>query len=193
MASAWITILTVTCGGVTVKPFVSCFLFASRTVTVNGRVKPGAWRPPRSISTAAWMPVSWLLGPSTCTVAGVTVVAFACSWKPVGSAVPRWITTVWFELASSSIVTCTELGATTKKIASSLSRRLLSRIVILSGPILPSPYRQRWPVQLGARLEKRSQHLPEPVRVEIAQELALMRHGDLAELLAQDQDDGIGL
>jgi hypothetical protein len=48
-------------------------------------------------------------------------------------------------------------------------------------------------MDLGTGLEQRGQHLPQPVGVEVAQELSLVRNGDLAELLAEDQDDGVGL
>src|ERR1700674_1330317 len=84
-------------------------------------------------------------------------------------------------------------SATANAIASSLSRRLASRIVILPGLALPTPDRERRTMDLGAGLEQRGQHLPQPVGVEVAQELSLVGNGDLAELLAEDQDDGVGL
>jgi hypothetical protein len=48
-------------------------------------------------------------------------------------------------------------------------------------------------MQLGTRLEERRQHLPQPVRVEVAQQLSLVRNGDLTQLLTEDEDDGVGL
>src|ERR1700730_7810226 len=84
-------------------------------------------------------------------------------------------------------------SATANAIASSLSRRLASRIVILPGLALPTPDGERRTMDLGAGLKQRGQHLPQPVGVQVAQQLSLVRHGDLAELLAEDQDDGVGL
>src|SRR6202022_2909029 len=84
-------------------------------------------------------------------------------------------------------------SATANAIASSLSRRLASRNVILPGLALPAPDGKRWTMELGARLKERRQHLPQPVRVEVAQQLSLVRNGDLTQLLAEDQDDGVGL
>src|SRR5207247_7245 len=84
-ASAWITIFTVTEGGVTVKPLVRTFLFASRITTGYGWLVPDVATFPRSTGTTAWIPGSWLLGPWPRPLAGVSVVAFGCSWRPAGS------------------------------------------------------------------------------------------------------------
>src|SRR5260370_15343255 len=62
--------------------------------------------------TTAWMPLSWLFGPSTRTVAGVIVVAVVCSWNPEGRLFTRSIETVWVAVPRSSTFTVTELDAT---------------------------------------------------------------------------------
>src|ERR1700682_865309 len=105
------TILTLPCGGVTVICGTG-FLLAFHTCTVNGWVLPGGPTTARSTITTAWMPLSWLFGPSTRTVVGVIVVWAVCSWNPAGRVLTRSIETVWVELPRSSMVTVTELGAT---------------------------------------------------------------------------------
>ena len=64
--------------------------------------------------------MSWLLGPSIRTLAGVTVVALASSWNPGGSAFTRSIETGWVVVPSSSIATVTVLGATIVIVGSGL-------------------------------------------------------------------------
>src|SRR6202022_4854743 len=111
MASAWITILTVTWAGVIVIDLATGFLFASQRTTENGWVGPGAPSESISTSTTAWMPVSWLFGPSTLTLGGVTVVAVACSWNPGGNDLTRSIETPRGAGPFSSIDTVTQGGA----------------------------------------------------------------------------------
>src|SRR5205807_16065 len=45
----------------------------------------------------------------------------------------------------------------------------------------------------GTRLEQRGQHLAQPVWVEVAQQLAFVGDGDLAQLLAQYEHHRVGL
>src|SRR5256884_3918596 len=84
-------------------------------------------------------------------------------------------------------------SATANAIANSLSRRFASRNAILPGLTLPTPDGERWPMQLGAGLQQGCPHLPQPVRVEVAEQLSLVRHGDLTQFFAEDQDNGVRL
>src|SRR2546425_3931906 len=84
-------------------------------------------------------------------------------------------------------------SAAAKPIASNLSRRFLSRKAILPTPVLAPPHGERRPMDFGTRLEQRGEHLAQPVRVEVAQQLPLVGDGDLAQLLAQDQHHRVRL
>src|ERR1700681_1389617 len=124
MASAWITIFTVTCAGLTVIDLVTGFLFWSQRTTEKGWLKPGALTASVSTRTTAWMPAIWVFGPSMRTLAGATEVAAVSSWYPGARALTRSIETGMFVVPSSSIATVTKLGATMVIVGSELLTRM---------------------------------------------------------------------